>query len=124
MDSSKIEREADSDNCSEPEMLSISDKYSEDNERENRGGGGTETKNKMKLRSFKLSRLPSLRSCVRPMKSPSSECPGLFSGASSEQSSSYARKESFQASHRNSYSYSFLFPLFYLFIYFGFSYTF
>lgn len=123
MDSSKIEREADSDNCSEPEMLSISDKYSEDNERENRGGG-TETKNKMKLRSFKLSRLPSLRSCVRPMKSPSSECPGLFSGASSEQSSSYARKESFQASHRNSYSYSFLFPLFYLFIYFGFSYTF
>lgn len=123
MDSSKIEREADSDNCSEPEMLSISHKYSEDNERENRGGG-TETKNKMKLRSFKLSRLPSLRSCVRPMKSPSSECPGLFSGASSEQSSSYARKESFQASHRNSYSYSFLFPLFYLFIYFGFSYTF
>ncbi|ESR34491.1 hypothetical protein CICLE_v10004157mg [Citrus x clementina] len=103
MDSSKIEREADSDNCSEPEMLSISHKYSEDNERENRGGGGTETKNKMKLRSFKLSRLPSLRSCVRPMKSPSSECPGLFSGASSEQSSSYARKESFQKSVGSSF---------------------
>lgn len=103
MDSSKIEREADSDNCSEPEMLSISDKYSEDNERENRGGGGTETKNKMKLRSFKLSRLPSLRSCVRPMKSPSSECPGLFSGASSEQSISYARKESFQKSAGSSF---------------------
>lgn len=106
MDSSNIERESDSDNCSEPEMLSISDKYSDNNDRENRGGEGTETKNKMKLRSFKLSRLPSLRSCVRPMKSPSSKCPSLFSGyeaASSEQSSSSARKESFQKSAGSSF---------------------
>lgn len=108
MDSSKIEREADSDNCTESEMLSISDKSSEDNDRENRGGrgGGREPKNKMKLRSFKLSRLPSLRSCVRPMKSPSSKCPSLFSGyaaASSEQSGSDARKESFQKSAGSSF---------------------
>lgn len=117
MDSSKIEREADSDNCTESDMLSISDKSSEDHDRENKGGGGREPKNKMKLRSFKLSRLPSLRSCVRPMKSPSSKCPALFSGytaASSEQSNSDARKESFQASHRNLILIVFLHPFSFL----------
>lgn len=83
MDSYKIEGEAESEM-----VVSISDASSSEDENSSRNRGGTEPKNKMKLRSFRLSRLPSLRSCVRPMRSPSIKCPSLLSAypASSEQS--------------------------------------
>ncbi|XP_031274300.1 calmodulin binding protein PICBP-like, partial [Pistacia vera] len=65
MDSYKVGVETDSQVCADSEMLSISDASSEDENSKSRGKGAND---KMKLRSI---RLPSLRSCLRPLKSPS-----------------------------------------------------
>ncbi|XP_044504908.1 uncharacterized protein LOC123225107 isoform X3 [Mangifera indica] len=68
-------------------MLSISDAPSED-EIENSKSRHREANHKMKLRSIRLSRLPSIRSCMRLKKSPSCQSPSLLSGyaASTEES--------------------------------------
>lgn len=87
MDSFNVGVEADSEDCAESKMLSISDAPSED-EIENSKSRHREANHKMKLRSIRLSRLPSIRSCMRLKKSPSCQSPNLLSGyaASTEES--------------------------------------
>ncbi|KAL5743804.1 hypothetical protein ACOSQ2_026920 [Xanthoceras sorbifolium] len=85
MDQDRIVASAESD------MLSISDTSSQE---ENGGytntGGRRQPKNKMKLRSIKLSRLPSFGSCIRPQKSPSTRSSSLYSRQSTPITMPYA----------------------------------